>query len=256
MSITAVTALFLLLLLFGCHLQLPAPVADKSEKHLTMADPEDMLDPLDEDMFIEPEIADLGEPDNMEAVEDALTPQGEPEQSETPNEQLVVNGPNSNDDPSPETLVATPKPNPKAQTTTPSQKDKPDQKIQSAEESVNVSFNNGKRTGKSSSAQSGKGSSESGQARGEAQGGRSLIKPYPGITGFTISNPITVHVTVQVTDKGLVVPGSANVIDLNKKYTDLRAKLKSASEKTHWTPKKGAPTVQGTITWTLLPGTK
>lgn len=256
MSVTVLTAILLLLLLFGVHIMSPAPATSPKDSKHAVIDPE-LLEQTDEEMFIEPELAELGDPDNSdELTDDALTPQGEPEQADVPNDKLVVNGSNVNDNPSPETLVATTKPNAKAQTTTPSQKDKPDQKIASTEPAVNVSFNNGKKTGKGSTAQSGNGTAASGQARGEATGGRKMIPPYPTVTGFTINSTITLTVTVQVKDDGTVVPGSANVIGLSSNFTELKKKLKTASEKTRWTPKKGAPTAQGTITWTLKPGTK
>ncbi|MCM1320213.1 MAG: hypothetical protein NC217_07520 [Muribaculaceae bacterium] len=256
MSVTVLTAILLLLLLFGVHIITPAPTADKAKSAQAMADPE-LLEQTDEEMFIEPELVNIGDPDNLdELADDALTPQGEPLQAEVPNDRLVVNGPNPNDNPSPETLVATAKPNAQAKTTPPSAKNKPNQQIASTEPSVNVSFNNGKNSGKGSTAQSGSGNASSGQARGEATGGRKLIAPFPTITGFTISSTTTVTVTVQVKADGSVVPGSAKVIGLKSEYRDLRQKLIVASEKTRWTPKKGAATVQGTITWTLKPGTK
>lgn len=256
MSVTVLTAILLLLLLFGVHILTPGTAAVQKQNKHAVADPE-LLDMPDEEMFIEPELADLGDPDNVdEFTDDALTPQGEPVTADVPNEKLVVNGPNTNDNPSTETLVSTTKPNAQAKTTSPSQKDKPDQKIASTESSVNVSFNNGKKTGSGSTAQSGNGEAASGQARGEATGGRQMIAPYPTITGFTINSTLTLIVTVQVKADGTVVPNSANVIGLNSSFTELRKKLITASEKTRWTPKKGAPTVQGTITWTLKPGTK
>lgn len=255
LSVTVIIALVLLLLLHGIRLSLPKVAADTAKKSQAVAMP-DFTDLPDEEMFIEPKIMDVGDLENTEEnVEDALTPQGEPEVAEQVNDRLVVNGPNPVENPSPETLVASSRPNKQAQTSTPSTKDTPDKKITAPEPSVNVNFKNGKTSGKGSTAQSGNGNATSGQARGEAQGGRKLLN-NPTVSGFNISKQITVTVTVQVKADGSVVAGSANVLGLNNQSGSLKSKLKAASEQTRWTPKKDAPTVQGTLYWTLIPGTK
>lgn len=261
LSVTATVALILLLLLLGIHLSLPQPSPTNAGKKISMAsiEPEVIPEPLleDQELFIEPELIDDGTPetpDNDLAQADAVTPPGEPQQAPEPNDRLVVNGPNPKQNQEAEPLVAANKPN-DIKTTKPSPKDKPDQKIQS-EEKAQVSFHNGRRDGKAPTASSGNGNaSSSSSAHGEAQGGRSLLN-NPPVGSFTISSRITVTVTIQVKADGSVVKGSASVTGLSSKYNDLRHKLIAAAEKTKWTPKAGAPTVRGTIYWTLTPGAK
>lgn len=249
LSVTVLTAILLLLLLIGVHIDLTPAAQPQSQDALTMADiePEELPE---EDEFIEPVLEDLGDPDNLMAEEDAPMPQGEPEESETPNDKLVVNGPNPNANDESENLVATTKPSP-AKTTAPSPKEEPDQRITGMKDKF--SAKNGKTGGKGSTANSGQGGNGAG-AKGEINGGRKL-EHYVLPTDFTISKKITLKVTVMVKADGTVVPGSAKCSELNN-FPSLKSKILKCSEQTRWTKKKGEPTVQATITWTLVPGTK
>lgn len=248
LSATVLAAILLMLLLLGVRLDLTRVERPETKETLTMADMEAQEMPQDE--FIEPEMEELGEPDNAEDDLDAPMPQGEPDISDTPNDKLVVNGPNPNPNDESEKLVATSKPSP-AQTTAPSEKDEPDRRITGMKDKF--SPKNGKSGGKGSTADSGHGGEGAG-ARGDISGGRKLEK-YVLPTGFSISKPITVTVTVIVKADGTVEPGSAKC-STRLKDSSLQTKVVKCSEQTRWTPKAGASPVQARLYWTLVPGAR
>lgn len=252
LSVTVLVAILLMLLLLGVHLNVVEKSQQDKKESLALAELEqDEL--LDEEMFIEPELTNLGDPENTATdVEEAPLADGAPDISEVPNERLVVNGPNPKPNNEAEPLVATPAPS-TVKTTTPSPKDDADQRV-AANMSNQFSVHNGKSDGKESTASSGKGGEGSGQAKGDISGGRRL-ENNPTITGFSISKTITVKVSVMVKADGKVVPGSAKCMT-SLQDASLKKKVEDASARTLWTPKTGAPTVQGTITWTLRPGNK
>lgn len=248
LSVTVLAAILLMLLLLGVHLDLTRVENPKPQETLTMADMDAVEMPEEE--FIEPELEELGDPDNEVDALDAPMPQGEPDVSDTPSDKLVVNGPNPNPNDESEKLVATSKPSP-AQTAAPSEKDEPDRRITGMKDKF--SPKNGKSDGKGSTANSGHGSEGTG-ARGDISGGRKLEK-YVLPEGFSISKPITVTVTVIVKADGSVESGSAKC-STRLKDSSLQAKVLRCSEQTRWTPKSGASPVQARIYWTLVPGAR
>lgn len=248
LSVTVLAAILLMLLLLGVHLDLTRVERPKPQETLTMADVDAVEQPEEE--FIEPELEELGDPDNVVDGQDAPMPQGEPDLSDTPSDKLVVNGSNQNPNDESEKLVATSKPSP-AQTTAPSVKDEPDSRITGMKDKF--SPKNGKSDGKGSTANSGHGGEGTG-ARGDISGGRKLEK-YVLPEGFSISKPITVTVTVIVKADGSVEPGSAKCFT-RLKDSSLQAKVLRCSEQTRWTPKSGASPVQARIYWTLVPGAR
>ncbi len=248
MAVTAIVALMLMLFFVGIHLDLVSRPEEKQPKDaLTMADIEEL--PEDE-MFIEPIVPDAGDPDEADAEAPAPEPEGQPDQADKPSDRLVVNGPNPKPNTETEPKISTPAPSP-VRTAIPSKKDEPDSRV--ADNMKNsFSRHNGKPGGKDQTAQSGSGGRGTG-AQGTIKGSRKL-EHYSLPSGFTISKTVTVNVTVMVKADGHVVPGSAK-IQSALKGESLRSKLISHSERTVWTPEKGAATVQATIRWTLVPGT-
>lgn len=242
LGVTVLVMLLLLLLLCGVRIHLNGPAVKESSKELAMADieSEDEM----EDMFIEPILQNAGEENVVEkSAEDAPMPQGEPENAVTPNDKLVVNGPNPNKNDESEPLVSSPKPSP-VKTTTPSPKDEPDQKIASNMKGQ-FSPHNGKREGKGTTANSGKGGTGTGVS-GSMGNGRKL-EHYELPSNFQINQKTVIRVSVEVRADGTVQSAHCS-------RTDNLGKLcETYSLRTRWTPKKGAPLAKGTITWTLMP---
>lgn len=254
LSVTVLAAILLILLLLGVHLDFGNKADAPQKEAITMAMPEE-IDPLDEEMFIEPELTNLGDPENTATDEsEAPIPSGTPDISDVPNDKLVVNGPNPNPNKESEHLATTTKPS-DVKTTAPSPKDIEDQRIKD-DMSNKFKAQNGKSDGKETTAASGKGGNGEGHAKGEISGGRKLEND-PGLTDFDIggNNIKIVKVTVDVRADGKVVSGTAKCVTSVNDAT-LEKKVKKASEKTQWTPKPDAPTVLATITWTLFSGKK
>lgn len=252
LSVTVLAAILLILLLLGVHLDFGNKADAPKKEAITMAMPEE-IDPLDEEMFIEPELTNLGDPENTATDEsEAPIPSGTPDISDVPNDKLVVNGPNPNPNKESEHLTATTKPS-DVKTTAPSAKDDVDQKV-SSNMSKQFNVRNGKSEGKETTAASGKGGNGEGHAKGEISGGRKLEND-PGLTDFDIGdrNQITVKVSVMVQANGKVESGTAKCLTSLKDAT-LKKKLLEASSRTLWTPKPGVHTVEATIIWTLYSG--
>lgn len=251
LSVTVLAAILLILLLLGVHLDFGNKADAPQKEAITMAMPEE-IDPLDEEMFIEPELTNLGDPENTATDEsEAPIPSGTPDISDVPNDKLVVNGPNPNPNKESEHLATTTKPS-DVKTTASSAKDDPDQRLS---DTMSSQFNmrNGKSEGTESTAVSGKGGDGKAEAKGEIQGqGRKLLN-HPQPEKFSVTRTTIVKVTVMVKADGTVKPDSANCVT-SLKDPDLKKNLEKASEKTKWTSKKGAPTVQATIIWTLYSG--
>lgn len=254
LSVTALAAAALLLILLGVHLapRMVTPPKD-TEEAITMADVEP--EPLEEDMFIEPIIADAGDPDITSQDMEAPSPQGEPEPAPDPNDKLVVNGPNPKDNTESEPLVSTPRTNP-VKTTRPSPKESQDQKVKDDVKNK-FSAHNGKTDPKSKqTASSGSGTSGTGAA-GTTKDGKRGLKSYSKPTGFNISKTIKVQVTLMVKADGTVKKGSARCNGLAD-FPSLRNKLITCSEASKWDKAfdKNARDASATIVWILVPGTK
>ena len=248
LSVTAAFALLLALLLLGVHLDLarhkPAPPGET----LAMADLEEE-EIMEEERVIEPEIADLGDPETDLRDEDAPMPQGEPDQSEVKNDKLVVNGPNPKANDESEKLVATRRQS-DSKTTPPSRKEEPDQRITGMRNKF--SPKNGKTEGQGQTAASGQGGRGAG-LHGVMNGGRKLLN-NPTFSDYKITKQNRVIVTVIVLANGTVEPGSSQISQTTYSVdSDIRAKIKQYSERTKWTPKEGAPKARATLTWTLMP---
>jgi len=253
LSVTALVAAVMLLILLGVHLAPRAVPHQKGTEAIAMADAEP--EPLEEDMFIEPIIADAGDPDITAHDQEAPSPQGEPEPAPEPNDKLVVNGPNPKENTESEPLVSTPRTSP-VKTARPSPKESQDQQVK-ADVKNKFAAHNGKPDPKSKqTASSGTGTSGTGAA-GTTKDGKRGLKSYAKPTGFNISKTIKVQVTLMVKADGTVKKGSARCNGLAD-FPALRQKLVACSETSKWdkAPDKNARDASATIVWTLVPGTK
>lgn len=252
-SATVLSAVVILLLLFGIHLHYAAPPSPTPKEAITLAE---LSEPIpEEDMFIEPIIEDAGNPEITADDQQAPTPQGEPEPAPTPNDRLVVTGPNPKPNPETTPLTATPQPSP-VKTTAPSQKDEQEQRVK-ADVKNKFKTQNGSPDGKSrQTASSGTADSGTG-ATGKTQDGKRGLKSYTKPKDFTISKTIKVYVTLMVKADGTVKKGSARCSELGN-YPSLKKKVLDCSESSIWdkASDKNARDASATIVWTLVPGTK
>lgn len=195
----------------------------------------------EEELFIEPELTDLGEPDAIEHDTPAPAFKGEPEPAETDNTKLVVPGENPKPAPPVEKLVTTKKESPvKATEPTVSKEEK--SKVTS---SVANSFSgrNGATEGSNgSSGAGGTGSGVSGNANGRTFLGCSL----PDVA---LRNKTVVKVNVVINAEGRVTSATAS----GSGDPSIRRKCEAAARTAKWSSKKGVAETRGSITFTIYP---
>lgn len=202
--------------------------------------------PEEEEFFIEPEptIEDKGEEDapEMENVQEAPTEQGEPEPAPVDNDRVVVKGDNPKPAPIREKPVVQKQESP-VKATTPPKSDKPEQKVTS-KGATGFSGKNGKPDGKAGGF--GTGGAGTASVKGTSRGRQMLDCPRPSVS---LKNTVTIVVNVSVREDGTVA--SAKATGSAEQY--LRQACEQAALKSKWTPKPGVGTVQGTITFTIIP---
>ena len=195
----------------------------------------------EEEIFLEPELLNLGEEDAVTHDEPAPNPQGEPEPAETDNDRLVIPGENPKPAPLKEKLVSTPKES-DVKATEPKATDKEREKITSTM-AKGFSSQSGKPDGKDGSAGSGgEGLGIVGSARGRVFKGC----PAPDVT---LRHKLTVTVNVTVNEQGTVTAASAQ----GGATAEIRRACEKAAMRAQWSPKKGAGETRGTITFTITP---
>ena len=194
-------------------------------------------EPEEEEIFLDPELLNLGEEQSVHRDQPAPNPQGEPEPAETNNDRLVIPGENPKPAPLKEKLVSTPKES-EVKTVEPKATDKERQKITSTM-AKGFSSQNGKPDGKDGSAGSGGGGlGIVGSARGRVFNGC----PAP-------RHKLTVTVNVTVNEQGNVVSATAQ----GGASAEIRRACERAAMRARWSPKKGAGETRGTITFTITP---
>lgn len=228
-GVTMMTALVLLLiLLYGKMTWPPAAVAAAS-----VPEPE-------EELFIDPELLDLGEEQSEQKDAPAPAPAGEPEKSPEKVEEVVVKGVSEKPAPPKERKVTAPVQSP-VKATEPKMTDEDVRKIK--DRTAGAFSENGSKTGSKNAA--GSGGTGAGIAGNVA--GRELIScPRPEVK-LRNKTVITVKVTVdaegRVTEARAIKGGDAG----------LRSKCAAAALKARWRPKEGAAPAKGTIIFTLVP---
>lgn len=200
----------------------------------------------EEEIFLEPELMNLGEPESMLNDEPAPRLQGEPEFSETPSDELVERGESQTPTTQPRQVTQTTESS--VQATTPTATEREESRIST---SVRNSFNrqNGDQSGTSQNA-NGSGGTGIGKI-GNIKGRTFLGCGNPAIT---IAKEVTIVVRVTVDENGNVTsasfksdsgPGAGN--------KRLRDACVQASRNAKWSAKKGTASQTGTITWRLKP---
>lgn len=200
----------------------------------------------EEELFIDPELLNLGEPDAATNDEPAPSPQGEPELSEEQTEKIVVPGEKQSPSNSTEKLVTSTKES-DVKVDEPTKTNEKESKISSSMKDK-FSPKNGKAEGKDGAKGSGgKGSGVQGNVNGRTFQGCQL----PSVN---VNKPVTIYVSITVDEHGKVIEarfksdkgaGAGN--------TTLRNACVKASYNARWSAKKGEPRATGTLTWNLRP---
>lgn len=230
-------AMLLLLLLFYCGLRI-----DRSE----LAQDSIPEEPA-ETLYIDPEF--LTEPgENMQQPEqlpsqEAPSPAGLPEKSETEIKEKVVSDNNPEVNKSTEKIVTQKQTSPVA-TTKPSEKTKEESQISSKMGSA-FSVKNGSPEGNANSAGSGgKGEGVSGKLNGRTFMGCTLPK-------VRLTTTYTVKISVSVNEEGRVI--SASVSSSGGAGQEILSKCVAAAKTAKWSEKPGAAEARGILTFTLVP---
>ena len=202
------------------------------------------LMPQEEELFIEPELVELGEETSqVKNATPAPTLKGEPEPAPVDNVEIVEPAPEPKPEPKPVVKEITQKKESKVQKEEPSATEKERQKATS---SVANKFapKNGATEGsdKGTSGAGGTGVGVSGNAHG-----RTFIScPSPDVA---LRHKTVVTVSVVIDAEGRVVEASAS----GSADASIRKKCEAAARQARWSAKKGATSTRGSITFTITP---
>lgn len=235
-GITFLAAMLILAMLFLCGLHFDRSLLAQASI------PEPALEDEEEELFIDPELLDLGE--ENATITDAPAPafQGEPEPAEEDHAEVVEPGPS----PKPTPPVAKPitqKKESPVKATEPSATDK-ERKRATSSVAKGFSGRNGVPDGKAAESvgAGGSGVGISGNARG-----RTFIScPSPDVA---LRHKTVVVVNIVVDASGHVTSASAS----GSASAEIRRKCEQAARRARWTEKKGAGETRGTLTFTITP---
>ncbi len=234
-GLTLVIVVIIALFLVGGRLTFYPPLTADST-------PAEMMVPEEEEeMFVEPELLDLGE--EKAVTNDAPAPsfKGQPEPAPEDHTELIVKGENPKPAPPVEKPITQKKESP-VKATTPTVTDKEKAKVTS---SVAKGFapRNGTETGKNSnSGAGGDGVGIQGSIRGRTFNGC----PKPNVS---LRHKTVVKVEVVVDEDGKVISASAT----GTADASIRRACEQAARQATWSAKKGAGDTHGSITFTITP---
>lgn len=196
---------------------------------------------LEDELFIEPELLELGEENAVENDAPAAAPKGDPEPAEEDRAEIVEPGENTKPAPVAPKLVSKPKESPVKQPEPP----KTDKERQKAKSTVANKFSpkNGSASGKTSGGGAG---GEGVGINGSARGRTFLHCPKPDVA---LRHKAVVKVSVVIDAAGNVVSASAS----GSADASIRRKCEQAARGAKWSEKKGASETHGTITFTIIP---
>jgi len=232
-GLTFIVSLIILLMLFFGNISW--------DREAIADNPSPELMPQDE-LFIEPELVELGEETAVNHEKPAPTLKGEPEPAPVDRAEIVEPGPKP-DKPKPVLKELTQKKESKMKVEEPSQTDKERQKATSSVASK-FSTKNGSTEGsnKGTSGSGGTGIGVSGNAHG-----RSFIScPKPDVA---LRHKTVVTVSVVIDAEGKVTEAKAN----GSASAEIRRKCEAAARQARWSAKKGATSTRGSITFTITP---
>ncbi len=197
---------------------------------------------MDEEVFIEPELVELGEENAVNHDKPAPAMKGEPDPAPEDKAEIIEPGPKPEPAP-PKPKLNTQKKESKMKVEEPSQTDKERQKATSSVANK-FSHKNGavEGTDKGTSGAGGTGVGVSGNAHG-----RSFIScPKPDVA---LRHKTIVTVNVVIDAEGKVVEATAK----GSADASIRRKCEAAARQARWSAKKGATSTRGSITFTITP---
>ena len=197
---------------------------------------------MDEEVFIEPELVELGEENAVNHDKPAPAMKGEPDPAPEDKAEIIEPGPKPEPAP-PKPKLNTQKKESKMKVEEPSQTDKERQKATSSVANK-FSHRNGavEGTDKGTSGAGGTGVGVSGNAHG-----RSFIScPKPDVA---LRHKTIVTVNVVIDAEGKVVEATAK----GSADASIRRKCEAAARQARWSAKKGATSTRGSITFTITP---
>ena len=196
----------------------------------------------DDELFIEPELVELGEENAVNNDKPAPAIKGEPDPAPEDKAEIIEPGPKPEPAP-PKPKLNTQKKESTVKATEPSQTDKEKQKATSSVANK-FSRNNGATEGtdQGSSGAGGTGVGVSGNAHG-----RSFIScPKPDVA---LRHKTIVTVNVVIDADGKVTEANAT----GSADAGIRRKCEAAARQARWSAKKGATSTRGSITFTITP---
>lgn len=201
----------------------------------------ELAPPDDEELFLEPELLNLGEEEATTHDAPSQSVKGNPELAETDHSKVVAKGDNPKPAPAVEKPVTQKQESP-VQATTPSATDKEREKATST---VAKGFapRNGNPTGDTGG--SGAGDSGVGVA-GNLRGRTFQGCPSPKVQ---LRHKTVVKVDVVVDEDGRVISASAS----GSADASIRRQCEQAARQARWSAKKGAGETRGSITFTITP---
>lgn len=197
---------------------------------------------MDEEVFIEPELVELGEENAVNHDKPAPAMKGEPDPAPEDKAEIIEPGPKPEPAP-PKPKLNTQKKESKMKVEEPSQTDKERQKATSSVANK-FSHRNGavEGTDKGTSGAGGTGVGVSGNAHG-----RSFIScPKPDVA---LRHKTIVTVNVVIDAEGKVVEATAK----GSADASIRRKCEAAARQARWSAKKGTTSTRGSITFTITP---
>lgn len=197
----------------------------------------------EEEVFIEPELVELGEETAVNNQEPAPTLKGEPDPAPEDNAEIVDPGPKPDPKPKPVRNEITQKKESKLQQEEAARTEKERKKATSSVANK-FSSKNGSAEGsdKGTSGAGGTGVGVSGNAHG-----RSFIScPKPDVA---LRHKTVVTVNVVIDAEGKVTEAKAT----GSASADIRRKCETAARQARWSAKKGATSTRGSITFTITP---
>ncbi len=227
-----VVALILLVLFFGGITWDRAALAESSTPEIL---------PPEEELFIEPELVDLGEENAETADKPAAAIKGEPEPAEEDRAEIIEPGENPKPAP-PEPKTVTQKNESPVKKKEPSQTDRDRQKA-TASMANKFAVRNGSPEGKGEGAGAG---GDGVGIKGNARGRTFISCPKPDVY---LRHKTIVTVAVVIDADGKVISASAS----GSAEAKIRRKCEQAARGARWTAKKGAAETRGSITFTITP---
>lgn len=195
----------------------------------------------EEDLFLEPELIDLGEEEAKARDEAAPAVQGEPEKADAVEPQTVVKGENNNPAPAREKSASQKKDSP-VKTAEPQKTEREEKKAANPAAGKFSGKSGGSDAKPDGNASGGEGTGITGSARG-----RRFISCDAPETSLRFKTVITVDVVVDA--EGKVTSATAR----SGGGAAIRRECERAARTARWSAKKGAGETRGTITFTITP---